>query len=156
MLHGSCLVQCDDAAGTCNKIHAEKCLFVCTVCQVVALAEALRGLPVKSLALSYNELGNTAAEALAQLMLVSADSLGPDEDLGLRGLDVSSNKITAEGIGVLADALAQPGCTLQVRASTSKGSIGSLATIHVALQTGDPMHAWLALLLASGIKLVAA
>lgn len=83
--------------------------------QVVALCEALRGSSPARLVLSY-ELGNTAAKAVAQLMQPCSDYEDAAEGCkqGLLDLELSSNQITAEGAAALADALAQPECTLQV------------------------------------------
>jgi hypothetical protein len=91
--------------------------------QVVALCEALRKSSPTRLVLSYNELGNTAAKAVAQLMqpYVEYDDAPETNEgssssskQGLLELELSSNQITAEGAAALADALAQPECTLQV------------------------------------------
>jgi hypothetical protein len=85
--------------------------------QVVALCEALRGSSVARLVLSYNELGNTAAKAVAQLMQPcgSYEDAAEGSRQGLLELELSRYQITAEGAAALADALAQPECSLQVR-----------------------------------------
>jgi hypothetical protein len=95
--------------------------------QVVALCEALRGSVPARLVLSYNELGNTAAKALAQLLRPCSNcedaagdgdsSSSSSKTQGLLELELSSNNITAEGAAALADALAQQECTLQVGAA---------------------------------------
>jgi hypothetical protein len=70
--------------------------------------------------LSYNQLGNTAAKAVAQLLQPcidyddAAESTSNSSKQGLLELELSSNQITADGAAALADALAQPDCTLQV------------------------------------------
>eukprot|EP00878_Enallax_costatus_P046019 GHUV01055590.1.p1 GENE.GHUV01055590.1~~GHUV01055590.1.p1 ORF type:complete len:335 (+),score=121.68 GHUV01055590.1:1062-2066(+) len=109
--------------------------------QVVALAQALRGQAISSLNLAYNELGNTAAKALAQLLVQADDSDESESPAGLRELDLSSNRITADGAAVLADALSQAGCTLQ-RLVLSHNALGDsgVSALASALQTNKSLQ----------------
>ncbi|WIA12934.1 hypothetical protein OEZ85_006550 [Tetradesmus obliquus] len=119
--------------GNCKELFSSRLTDV----QVVALCEALRGSSPARLVLSYNELGNTAAKAVAQLMQPCSDYEDAAEGCkqGLLELELSSNQITAEGAAALADALAQPECTLQ-RLVLSHNALGGagITTLSEALQ----------------------
>lgn len=131
-------LPCERAVLFANQFqhHTKNDLCSCSF-QAVALVQVLREHPVTSLNLAYNELGDTAAKAVAQLLtasnLESADELAVHA--GLRELNLSSNRITAQGAIVIAEALAQPQCRLQVTRSSST----HLALMQ-PLQGRQPMH----------------
>ncbi|KAG1671609.1 hypothetical protein FOA52_006840 [Chlamydomonas sp. UWO 241] len=74
--------------------------------QVVALCEVLyEDTSIVSIDLSYNNLNDMAAQALARLVKVNRT---------LKFLNLGGNDVTAVGAAHLAGALEAPGCTLQV------------------------------------------
>ncbi|KAF6264673.1 hypothetical protein COO60DRAFT_76332 [Scenedesmus sp. NREL 46B-D3] len=136
-LDNSYCSQALELQGNCKELFSARLSDV----QVVALCEALRGNSPAGLVLSHNELGNTAAKAVAQLLQLCGDYVGAAGTSssggreGLLELELSSNQITAEGAAALAAALAQPQCTLQ-RLVLSNNALGDdgIAALAQALQ----------------------